>query len=235
LLKLRKIRSYFGSHYYLVAGGITTYLLDYLLWQENLSPAGKETISFFIPPFITVIFCHICLTFCRQKIVPTLFTSLFLFVIICLPLLQHTNKKFEYPKENDPHLYYQAAFYMYKNHTFCSYYNKLTGINAGNQYLYQPGYKYYLSAILFFTNGNLIRGIVFVNLLIIILSVCLTLYAIEFFTFLRGRLKLLFQLFFLGITPALTRNMLSGLSEWLAICLIFLSIFLFSKKNTPTL
>jgi hypothetical protein len=215
----------------LLTGITSTFFLNYFFWEENISSFGKETISFLVPPFITVVFSYISLAYYQQTITHTLLRALLLFVMVCLPLLQHSNKKFEYPKKNDPHLYYQAALYMYENHTLCSYDNKIIGLKAGNQYLYQPGYKYYLSAILFFTNGALFRGIAFVNMLFITLAVCIALYAIENIAFLEGRLKLFYQIFFLGITPALTRNMLAGLSEWLAICLIFLSIFLFSKKK----
>src|SRR2546421_7916050 len=191
--------------------------------------SGPETIAFFIAPFCACAFFVLICLYKRPSLL-NLLLSLLLLVIIYIPLYKTWNQQYELAYKSDNFLYYRAARYMVQHASLNSRDNLLLNVKAGNQYLYQPGYKYYLGLLLLPSEGKLIRRVQFIGIFLFTFCNLLALYKIAG-TILQNRVKTALLFFFLLMVPAAINNIMDGLTEGLFISVLLLFFFFYKNKN----
>lgn len=212
------------------AGFHATAWLEEKLWQDFSISNGEEMLSFYVAPFLSLFLVAYRSFINKLSFVRTLGFSIACCLIIQLPLYDKIFEPFDYLNPSDSHLYKEAAIYMYKDRTFCSYDGNLLNTKLGNHYLYQPGYKYYLTALLFFTKGQINRSIQWVGLYLIVISITIYIFRVVSLNWNKTKIALA-VIYGLIIVPALIKNMLMGVTEWLSVLLLILFYILWSKQK----
>lgn len=147
--------------------------------------------------------------------------------LMMAPLWQHIHEVFQYPPNTDSSIYARAADFMVSEQSLSSYDSRILGTGSGDHYLYQPGYKYYLAGMLWLSGGQINRTIQFTGgFIIVLVLVC----ALRKVRLRAGDNAFPLFLFFIGIIPVMTRSMLMGLTEWLAI-LFFLAAYVCADRH----
>ncbi|ULQ55714.1 hypothetical protein KJS94_13780 [Flavihumibacter rivuli] len=206
-----------------------TYVLDRWLWKDFKISNGEEMLAFYVGPMTAVLLAFCLSYFGKMSTSRVMIAGLVACLAIQLPLFHHIPEVYDYVSGTDSHLYQRAANYMYEHKTLCSYDGHLLGTNIGNHYLYQPGYKYYLAALLFLTDGQLFRVIQFIGELFILMTMISLVCTLRKEREIPGG-PVLVSLFFIGMVPSLLKSMLMGLTEWLAILMMILSFLTYHRR-----
>lgn len=213
----------------MIATGIT-YYLENRLWKDFSISNGEEMLAIYVGPFISLVLLSLLVLQFKLRIWQAISFAVITWVVIQLPLLDKVFETFSYPSHGDSFLYEQAARYMYQNGTLCSYDSQIIHTQIGDHYLYQPGYKYYLALLMNFTGGEINRSIQWTGLFLIVLV--LAIYIWQIATTQWGSIqKILALVFGISIIPALIKNMLMGVTEWLAVLLMFLFFICWQRQR----
>ena len=217
-----------GTVVWVVLGLLATVYFKGDLEEYKLN-SGTQTISFFIAPFFACGFFAFVGLYKRPGYIHILI-SLFLMMLIYVPILNIWNHEYDLSHKSDNFLYYRAAKYMLQHASLNSRDDLLLDVEAGKQYLYQPGFKYYLALLLSTTNGILTRQIQFIGIFLFTICNLLVLYKIAISNF-PTRIRTIAILFFWLMMPAVINNIMDGLSEGVFICFLLLFFFFYLNRN----
>jgi hypothetical protein len=192
---------------------------------------GIDAIGLFIPPFLTgiyMVFGGVEKGFTQRL----LFGSILLFAIQLVPfwdllvrvVLPNPGEDFA------RNLYY--AKNMIANHTLWGG-DKIIYTDEGNAYITQPGYRYFI-ALELLVFKEVYRFVSILNILLFIITLFF------FLKVVAGTIENLkfrkLLLFFLVLTiPYATKNILMGLSEWLMVSILMLSVYFFKMQKSAAL
>nr|MCU0386068.1 hypothetical protein [Flavihumibacter sp.] len=213
-----------------IAGFLATTWLEEKLWQSYTVSNGIEMLALYVGPFFSL--CLVAYRSCIKKMsaLQTLVLAVSCCLLIQIPLHDKVFESFAYVNPSDSHLYKEAATYMYSHNTLCSYDGVILNTQIGNHYLYQPGYKYYLTALLYLTNGEINRSIQWVGQYLILITISFYIFRIVSLNWDKRKTSIAL-LYGLLIVPALIKNMLMGITEWLAVLLLISFFVLWTKRK----
>jgi hypothetical protein len=188
---------------------------------------GKEIIVLFLPSFFVVLFYTIngFLSGFSNKI---FILSLFLFLVICIPFWGQVFKIVQPNKGDD----FEKTFFftknMIQNKTLWGG-DQLLFKEAGKSYVMQPGFRYFVAVELLIFK-ELYRFISVLNLFLFISALFFLQKTIDHLINNKTLKILLFLLVILSM-PYATKNILMGLSEWLAVFFLIGSVYFYLYRN----
>ena len=214
----------------ILAGVFATYWLEQRLWKNFTVSNGVEMLALYVGPFCSLFLVAYRSLIEKLSLLVTVGLAVGCCLLIQLPLYDKVFESFAYVIPSDGHLYKEAATYMFRNHTFCSYDGAIVNSKIGNHYLYQPGYKYYLAALLFLTNGDINRSIQWIGQYLIVITLAVYIFRVVSLNWTKSRI-IIALLYVLLIVPALIKNMLMGITEWLAVLLLISFFICWTKRK----
>lgn len=188
---------------------------------------GYEAIPFFFPPLIVTLFFSIhgeAAGFNRKL----LFTSILLFFLLCIPVWDQLFKTVQPNKEDDFEKTVTYAQNMIQNKTLWGG-DQLIFKKEGRSFVMQPGFRYFVALEIWICNG-LYRIISIINLLLFTISLFILQKTIAHVIKHKKIKQWLYALMLISV-PYAAKNILMGLSEWLAILLLILSLYFYFYRN----
>lgn len=181
---------------------------------------GKQLVAYYIPLPLSLLFC----LFSAQ--VPILrkyryWLTLLFFILLLIPLSGNLLSTYVYYPQDDGFRYRQVATNIAVQHTLWGSDDLIYGTH-NKTYMIQPGYRYYLASWIFLF-GKENRLFQFFNMFIYLGAVVLLLKKMAAVllgpVFRKG-----FMLFILLSSPFVVKQIMMGLTEWLAVTLFILIV-----------
>ncbi len=188
---------------------------------------GKEIIVLFLPSFFVVLFYTIngFLSGFSNKL---FILSLFLFLVICIPFWGQLFKIVQPNKGDDFEKTFHYANNMIQNKTLWGG-DQLLFKEAGKSYVMQPGFRYFVAFELLIFK-ELYRFISVLNLFLFLSALFFLQKTIDYAVKNRT-LKILLLLLVILSVPYAAKNILMGLSEWLAVFFLIGSVCFYHYRN----
>lgn len=212
----------------LLATGFVISFILYPYAKDYPYQFGPQMIGLFVPPFFTIAYFFYC--FCFEELNRTIIAkALVLFLIQLIPFYALLFKETApYPGEDLARNMIYAKN-MIANNTLWGGDELVFDVHS-KAYITQPGYRYFVALELLMFQ-KLYRFVCIVNLLLFVVAV----YA--YFQMLRKyiaykKVAVLLALITLLTVPYATKNILMGLSEWLTVVLLILSVYLYLVKKS---
>lgn len=189
---------------------------------------GIDSIGLFIPPFLTGIYMFFS-GFRNGFTNAVLVKAIILFAIQLMPL---SDLLFRVVLPNPGEDFARNLAYarnMIANNTLWGG-DKIAYPDEGYAFITQPGYRYFiaLEMLLF---KNLYRIVSVVNILFFIIALFFSLKSLSS-SLTNSRFRLLLLFFLVFTIPYATKNILMGLSEWLMVSILMLSVYFFKVRNS---
>jgi len=188
---------------------------------------GNQTISLFFPPLIAVLFLTLNGIWSGYNF-KLLLLTIILFAAQIFPLQNLLLNAIEPTKDDDFEKTLTFAKNIIQNKTLWGG-DQLIFKEAGKSYVMQPGFRYFVAMELLVFKG-LYRFVGIINVLLFVSSLFFLQKTIDHIVNNRGVKILLFLLIFLSV-PYATKNILMGLSEWLAILFLIFSVYFFFYRE----
>ncbi len=205
----------------ITTAGFISSILTFPLLNNYLYNFGKNLAGVFIPPLLTVLYLT-CISFRHLLSRRHLLQAACSYILQILPFAPLFFQVFQPTGGDDFSRYYGYAKNMADNHTLWGGDN-LFFAGAGNHYVTQPGYRYfiYLELLAF---GKLYRFVQFLNIGLYLLAVYCLQKTIRQAVHdkLVWRMLLILVLLF---TPYAIKNLLMGLPEWFTMALLIFACY----------
>lgn len=188
---------------------------------------GFDSIGLFIPPFLTGIYL-IMERNKRRLTNATLGKAVLLFIIQLIPLI---DLLFVVVLPNPGEDFARNLVYaknMIANQTLWGG-DKIIYPDEGNAFITQPGYRYFI-ALEMFLFGNVYRFVSVLNILLFIISLFFFMQTLV--ASVENKIMRQVLLVFVVLTiPYATKNILMGLSEWLMVAFLMLSVYFYKVRR----
>lgn len=190
---------------------------------------GAELIGFFLIGFVPILY-YAVVVFSSENIGNgTIIRGLGLLIISSLPYIPYFLQVVEPDVNDDLGRSLLYAKNMYFENTLWGG-DELCFNNSGKHYVTQPGYRYFV-LLQILPHGELYRYVFILNIGLFVLSVGLLFLVLQKLS-LKTKLYRSIIILVLLLTPAMIKNILLGLPEWIAcVLLIFFAYFLILRNR----